>query len=42
MILNVVKNGFELMFEGGKLMIFLGVLDKKVIIKVVDNGEGIF
>lgn len=27
--------------EGGKLTISLGALDKKAIIKVVDNGEGI-
>lgn len=32
---------FESMPEGGKLTISLGALDKKAIIKVVDNGEGI-
>lgn len=40
-ILNVAKNGLESMPEGGKLTISLGALDKKAIIKVVDNGEGI-
>lgn len=40
-ILNVAKNGLESMPDGGKLTISLGALDKKAVIKVVDNGEGI-
>ncbi|UTL74103.1 PAS domain-containing sensor histidine kinase [Bacillus halotolerans] len=40
-ILNVAKNGLESMPEGGKLTISLGAVDKKAIIKVTDNGEGI-
>lgn len=40
-ILNVAKNGLESMPEGGKLTISLGAVDKKAIIKVMDNGEGI-